>query len=393
MLEYIDKQKELNALCKKLQGAEILSVDTEFIGERTYYPQLALIQIGFKDVAYIVDPVAIKDLSPLKSVLSNNDTVVLMHDGDIDSSILLRACGATVPNLFDTQVAASFSGMPEQIGLVSLVRKVKGKKLSKGQQVTNWLKRPLSKKQLIYAADDVLYLEDIYHYLMRSLKRKKRFKIYQEEMALKREKWASPVDIFARFKKMLNSSRLTVRKREALFRLLTWREETAQTQDKPRRHILSDEAIAALADQLPQKASDLKNLRLVSDKAAKKYEQDIIEICDAVRNMSDERLPARKQTHSNGKRTKSKIPAVKMAMEVLADQAGIAPGLIARSAEIEELCKLAGQSDKMPDLPCFKGWRGRLVGEKLWKFAKGEVVLRIGNNQKSPAVILEDLKK
>ncbi len=389
MPHYVDKQADFEDLCKKLNKAEAIGVDTEFIGEFYYYPKLALVQLAALGEVWLVDPVAIEDMAPLAKPLSREDTTVIMHNAETDLMILNRACGSDVKNLFDTQVAAAFVGMTEQIGLTSLVKRTVGKRLAKGQQVTNWLKRPLSDKQLHYAANDVLYLEKIYKELNSELKKTKRVKYYKEEIKLREKKWLSPVDIDIRFKSMLSSAR-TMRSLEARRGILNWREDTARTKDKPRRHVLSDEAILAIADHMPQSESDLKIIRLVSDKAARRYGKHIVKLCHQYSKIPDERIPSKKTKHHANSRVRSRTPLVKMAMEALAQEAGIAHGLIARASEIQDLCRAAVTQSKPPKLPCLTGWRGRLVGRKLWLFARGEASLRIGLDPNGPAVIMKE---
>lgn len=392
MSTYVDEQKQFSSLCKQLKGTATLAVDTEFVGEYSYYPKLALIQIAAEGEVWIIDPLAIKDLGDLGRILSNEKTTVIVHNGETDLAILDRACKAKAPNLFDTQIAAAFLGMAEQIGLLTLVGRTVGKKLGKGQQVTDWLKRPLTDEQLTYAAADVAYLEAIYKNLFGKLKQSGRLPYFQEELEIKRQRWLSPVDIDSRFKSTLKSAR-TKRQLESRRRLLQWRENTATRHDKPRRHVLSDEGVMAVAAQLPKNSMELKSLRLVSDRAAKRYGDELIALCEKLSKISEERISQPKQRNQGYSRSRSRIPLVKMAMTALAEEAGIAHGLIARSSEIEELCRAASNSGKRPDLPCMQGWRGRLVGNKLWRFARGEATLRIGTRSDGPSIILKEIKE
>jgi ribonuclease D len=391
MSEYIDTPQALHALVERIQNVPALAVDTEFIGEHTYYPRLALIQIADETDIWLVDPVAIEDLSPLGEALSNPNTVVIVHDGETDLNIMIRNCKAQMPNLFDTQLASAFAGLPEHVGLHVLVKHVTGRRLAKGQQVTNWLHRPLSKKQLQYAANDVRYLVRAYLWLKEELERRGRMAYYEEEMARARARWTAQVDLLDRFSKMFSSSRMTLRKHTALLGLLTWREKTAIERDIPRRHVLPDDAVLALADILPQSVQELRNQRMVSDRAVKRYAEELVTLCAEYAQIPETRMPRdSKDETKSGPRTKSRVPIVKMALEVLAEDADIAPGLIARVDEIKELCREAGDRKTPPkNLPCMNGWRYELVGKKLWSFARGEASIRVGLNPGGPAVVLE----
>ncbi len=390
MTHYISDENAFSELCKNLSEFSTLALDTEFIGERTYFPKLALIQMAHAGEVWLIDPLALEDLRPLGEALSRSGLTVIMHDAEIDLQILVRCCGADIRGFFDTQLAASFAGMKESTGLSALVRRFTGKRLSKGQQVTNWLKRPLSEKQLKYAASDVLHLERIHARLAADLERLGRTRILADEIEERRVRWLTPLDVEARFANLLDAPRLTAKRRELLRRLLHWREETAVRQDKPRRHILTDEGLTAIAEQHPAAVSELRGLRLVSERAAKRYGEEILRICDETRELPDDRLKRDPGPRSVNKRTASRVPLVSLAMTILAEEAGIAPGLIARKNEILELCRRAAESPREPDLPMMRGWRGELVGHKLWKFARGEASLRVGTDPNGPAVILEN---
>ncbi len=389
MAIYIDNTNDLKSLCDTLSRATFIALDTEFVGDHSYFPTLALIQIAVNGQTYLIDPLAVKALNGLGEALANPDSKIIVHDGGIDIQILKRATGITLTNVFDTQLAAAFCGLGESVGLSTLIRRLTGQRLSKGQQVSDWLKRPLNDKQLKYAAEDVIHLEEAAQTLSKRLNRLKRWRVFEEEMVLRSTQWTQPINIDARFKKILDKPRLSARQRAALRQLIVWREETAVERNIPRRQVMSDEALIAVCEQQPQSRNDLKNLRLVSDKAVKRYGAILTDICQAARNLPDDHLPNPRRRHSNRERSSSRAPVVKLALEVLATQAGIAPGLVARAEEVEELCRAAAESSRRPDLPSMKGWRGRLVGKKLWDFARGELTLRVGTDPNGPPVLIE----
>ncbi|RJO63848.1 MAG: hypothetical protein C4523_19305 [Myxococcales bacterium] len=389
MITAIDSADALRELCQRLASEPLVAVDTEFVGEHSYYPHLALVQIGVDRDAWLVDPLAAGDLTPLRAVLDSPRTTVLMHDAEIDLQILNRATGARIANLFDTQLAAAFVGLSEAAGLATLVKRVTGKRLAKGQQVTDWLKRPLNEKQRRYAAEDVLYLGQIHRFLSERLTALGRLELFQEEMGQRREHWLLPLDVASRFRKLLESAKLSGGRRQAMEELLRWREKTAQTRNIPRRHVLPDETVLAVALQLPQSVEELQSLRVVSEKAAKRYGDELVALSCALR-AAPEAKEHGEGAPRNGRRVQARAPLVKLALELIAEQAGIAPGLIARADEIEAICRAASQQASPPDLPSLTGWRGRLVGDRLWRVARGELGLRVGLDPKQPPILFEE---
>lgn len=387
---YVATPDDLAVCVKALKSARLIALDTEFVGEHTYYPALALVQLAARGHIWLVDPVALPDLTPLAAPLSNPKITVIMHDAEIDLQVMARASGATLPHPFDTQLAAAFVGLTENTGLASLVATLLGQHLAKGQQVSDWLKRPLSDKQLQYAAVDVLYLEAIYKLLHRRLARLDRMGPLEEEMATRRERWLAPPDLACKFRGMLEGQNLSVRQHAAVAALLSWRETTAQTRNIPRRHVLHDDTLMLIALGLPASYDELKGFRQVPEKAVKRYGEEILRLCREALALPDERRPLPRQRRLDGEGVAARMPFVKMAAEALANEAHIASGLIARAKELEELCRYSRHQATPPDLPALMGWRGELVGKRLWRFARGECALRLGVDPKGPAIVLED---
>ncbi|MBD3669210.1 MAG: ribonuclease D, partial [Gammaproteobacteria bacterium] len=171
---YVDTQATLDELCAQLSGSQWLTLDTEFIREETYYPQLCLIQIGNDDVIACVDPIALDDLSPLLDLLYRDDITKVLHAARQDMEIFHKLRGHPPGNLFDTQIAATLLGQGDQIGYGNLVKAMLDVELDKAHSRTDWSKRPLSPEQLEYAADDVRYLRDIYKQQLTQLKQMNR---------------------------------------------------------------------------------------------------------------------------------------------------------------------------------------------------------------------------
>ena len=391
MYTYIETPEALEKLVRELADADCIAIDTEFISERSYTPRLALIQLAAKHRVFLVDPVALPDLHALGPVLSSPDRVVVVHNGEVDCRLLYQSAGATLPRLFDTQLAAAFVGLPEGTGLAVLVRHFANARVAKGQQVTDWLRRPLTEAQLGYAANDVRHLERIYQRLHARLVRSRRVGIYEEELAARRQKWEQIGEPNARFKKILASSHMTERRKRALLDLWAWRDGVAEARDLPRQQIMGDDVLTALAEALPKNISDLMGLRLVPEKIKNRHGEAIVSACASALELPDTPLPKEEAPPLDDPKSSARAKLVKLALEVLAVEVGIAPGLIARAEEAETLSRAAGQGETLPELPCLEGWRGRLVGKKLWDFARGRKSLRLNPERKGPTVLLEDV--
>jgi len=181
---YIDNEQSLEEACAALAKAPMLCVDTEFHRESTYFAEFALIQVASREVCYLIDPLAIKDLAPLWKVILDPAILKVFHAARQDVEIIVNKTGQLPLPLFDTQVAAALLGYGLQVGFGNLVQKVVGKTLPKGESFTNWMKRPLTSDQLTYAADDVIYLIPVYQHLSEQLQATKRSDWLDEEQGV-----------------------------------------------------------------------------------------------------------------------------------------------------------------------------------------------------------------
>src|SRR5690554_3174207 len=178
---YIDSDDALLQFCNAVQGSKWLAIDTEFLREKTYYPQLCLIQLANDDVIACVDPLAINNLKPLLDLLYHPEITLVFHAARQDLELLYLLQNALPKNLFDTQLAATFLGDGDQIGYGNLVKQRLGVNLDKAHSRADWMQRPLSKEQLEYAADDVRYLRELYHQMSADLEKQQRSEWLKED--------------------------------------------------------------------------------------------------------------------------------------------------------------------------------------------------------------------
>ncbi|MEN2495156.1 MAG: Ribonuclease D [Hyphomicrobiaceae bacterium hypho_1] len=263
-MRLITNTEQLHKACIALSQHDYVTVDTEFLREQTFWPQLCLIQIAGPNHEFIVDPLAEGiSLDVFYDLMANNKVVKVFHSGRQDIEIIFTKAGLIPEPMFDTQIAAMVCGFGEAIGYVNLVKRISGIDLDKGARFTDWSNRPLSDKQLSYALADVTYLREIYTYLLSELKVSGRSDWLIEEMTTLTSTTTyqtPPEDAWKRLKMRVKDKRSLA----ILMELAAWRETLAQTQDLPRNRILRDEALYDIAIQAPTTIEKLGKLRSIN---------------------------------------------------------------------------------------------------------------------------------
>ena len=264
IMRVVTDTKELEQACSALAEHAYVTVDTEFLREQTFWPELCLIQMAGPSDELIVDPLASNiDLTPFFELMNNPSTVKVFHAGRQDVEIIYAKTRSIPTPLFDTQIAAMVCGFGESVGYVNLVKKILNVDLDKGARFTDWSKRPLSQTQLEYALGDVTHLRDVYHHLVSELASTNRSHWLTEEMAVLEapETYVTePEKAWKRLKMRVKSKRALA----ILMELAAWRETLAQSQDIPRNRILRDDALYDIANQAPSTPDKLGDLRTLS---------------------------------------------------------------------------------------------------------------------------------
>ena len=373
-MSVITDSGEVAALCKRLAKAEYITVDTEFMRERTYWSQLCLIQLAGPDEAAAIDPLAPgMDLSPLFALLQNEKVLKVFHAARQDLEIFHHLTGTVPHPVFDTQVAAMVCGFGDQVSYEILARKLAGASIDKDSRFTDWARRPLTDKQVDYALADVTHLRKAYEKIRAMLDKNGRAAWIEEEMAV----LTSPStyqteagDAWQRIKIKGRKPRIMAVLRE----LAAWREETAQKRDVPRQRVVKDDAIAQIAIQQPASADDLERVRLVPHGFSRS--EDGKAIVEAVKRglaVPKEDLP--RVDHGSGK-PENQAPAalidlLKVLVRARCEAEGIAPRLVANMAEVERFAS----DDDDPDNPLRHGWRYDLFGKDAERLKRGELAL------------------
>ncbi|WP_132533955.1 ribonuclease D [Rhizobium sp. PP-F2F-G48] len=369
----IDTTAALQAACDTLATAPYLTIDTEFLRETTFWPQLCLIQMAGPDIAVIVDPLAKGlDLAPFFALMANPDIIKVFHAARQDIEIIFHLGGLIPHPIFDTQVAAMVCGFGDSVSYDQLVSRIKGEHIDKSSRFTDWSRRPLTDKQLDYALADVTHLRDVYHHLKAELEREGRSLWLTEEMAVleSRETYdMHPDDAWQRLKMRLKKPiELAV-----LQRIAAWREREARSRNVPRGRVLKDDALYEIAQQQPKDAEAMSRLRTVP----KGWERSsaggaIIEAVNealALPKADMPRLPRQNQTSEGAA---AAIELLKVLLKLVAEKQGVAAKIIANSEDIE---RIASEGEKA-DVGALKGWRRELFGEIALKLINGDVALR-----------------
>lgn len=355
----VTRPEQLDAAIFRLQGARRFAIDTEFMRERTYHPQLCLVQVASDTDCYLVDPLAGLDLSPLFEALADRAKPKILHAARQDLEVMLNAGGSLPGPVFDTQVAAALLGLPPQVGYADLVARQLGHSIDKGQTRTDWSRRPLTDAQLAYAADDVHHLLDLHRELAQALEAKDRSGWHAEDcMALEDPELYRTLPSQA-WRRLKGIGRMRPAEQAAARALAEWRETRAMTSDKPRGWILKDEALLALASLAPSEVAELAQVRAVPPAVARKRGDELIALIQAARaSAADIPTPPTLQ-----KPTSEQNREIARLQQLVRDEAavlGISAEVLATRRDVEALV-LGPRKDSA----VLRGWRHEVIGQRL----------------------------
>jgi ribonuclease D len=342
------------------------ALDTEFHRERTYFAQLALLQLAAGDEVVVVDPLVV-DVAPLAALL-RSDALCIMHAASQDLEILERACGVGPAQLIDTQVAAGFVGLGSP-GLGVLLQRRLGVHLPKADRLTDWLRRPLSDDAVTYAAADVAYLDALWDSLRVDLEHRGRLGWVVGECDTMRERFHEPADPDVAWWRIKEARRLKGRARGVAQAVAAWRERRARELDRPVRHVLPDLAVVAIAERPPRTRADLSRVRGLDGRHLKSGAADELMVAvKAGADLSEDelRLPPRDGVDSTYR------PAVTLAsawVSQLCRDAELDASLVATRADIEALVR-GDDSSRL-----LSGWRAEVAGHPVQDLLQGTAAL------------------
>ncbi len=375
----ITEQKELDALCARLSGEEFITIDTEFLREKTYYPKLCLVQVcGPDGNAAAIDPLeGDLDLSPLFALLENEKVLKIFHAARQDLEIFFHMTGKVVHPFFDTQIAAMVLGHGEQVGYEALVRNITGAQIDKSVQFTNWAHRPLSAKQIDYALGDVIHLLEIYRKLAADLEGRGRTSWVFEEEAILEDPATYENDPEETWKRI--KIRSPKPKTLAILKALSaWRERRAQDRDIPKSWVMRDETLADMAAQAPKDADGLKKIRGMSaDLASGHVGKDILKVIKEAAATPKEDWPQAVKKKPLPPTTAAVVDALKMLLKIQCGMSDVAAKLVASADDLEEIA-VKGEN---ADVPALKGWRREVFGEAALQFKQGKLAIGLKDSK------------
>jgi ribonuclease D len=380
-MKIVSTTDDLARACAEIAQHPFVTVDTEFLRETTFWPELCLLQMACPGDAYIVDVLAIGlRLDPFFELMSNPKVVKVFHAARQDIEIIFNL-GGLIPNpIFDTQVAAMVCGYGDSISYDQLVYRITSERVDKSSRFTDWKRRPLSQKQLEYALADVTHLRDVYQSIKANLEEQGRSDWVAEEMDIltSRETYDLPPE------QAWQRLKLRVRKpREfALMKLIAaWRENMARQHNVPRGRIIKDEAIYEICAHPPQSLADLSELRGLArgfDKG--RYGSEMLALVKTALAMPKSQLPELPQPRQAPEGTGAATEMLKVLLKLIVEKHGVAAKIIATVDDLERIA-----ADDTADVPALKGWRRQLFGKAALKLKNGGLAL--GFNGKSVTLI------
>jgi ribonuclease D len=389
----ITEPKELEELCRSLETPEQIGIDTEFVSEDTYYPELCLIQVATRDQMAVIDAAAIPDLTPFWKVLAEGDHVTVLHAGREELNFMLRAVGKLPRKLFDVQLAAGFCSHEYPSAYGSLVNKFLGFQPAKGEQRTDWRQRPLTNAQINYALEDVRHLLPLSDRLEKILHKSDRRAWYDEELA----SWQTEVvDASSRkdWRRVSGIGKLGPQGLAIVRELWHWRQQEAQQRNRPQRRILRDDLIVEMAKRKvdsPQRVLAIRGL----EHGSLKKKADELAAC--VRRGLENPV----ERESSGGR-KPAPPQLSLLAQFLAPalasvcrHAEVAASMVGTASDVRELVayRLGYQREEEDCLPTLAtGWRQELVGKLIEELLDGKKSIRITNAKHADPLAFDDVR-
>jgi len=368
--QLIDTAAEVKDVCARILARGRVAVDTEFIWERTYYPNLGIVQLALdENEGWLLDMPALQgQLDPLAEILADAAVEKIFHDAKQDLTILRLATGAYPKNIFDTRLAAGFIGPSATLSLLDSCALFAGLTLEKGETRSNWLQRPLTDRQYQYALDDVLFLPLIRDKIMTRAEVLNRGNWLREELKIydNPEIYDDP-PLDTVYTKVKGAARLSRKELAVLVKLAAWRETEARRQNRPRRHIIPDDPLLELSQKQPTDFNLLKESCGLSPRAGQRYGKALLKVIAAGVQTTAGNYPESRKRSRNAENAEQ----IRKVMELITARARtdeLDPTLIATRKEVEKI--LVSPNPLAADIPLLRGWRFKLVGEEILQMLK-----------------------
>ncbi len=373
----ITTTEALSALCERLRAEEFVTVDTEFMRERTYWPELCVVQLaGTAEVAVVDAEAPGLDLAPLGALLADTAVQKVFHAARQDVEIFVMKFGDVPRPLFDTQIAAMVAGFGDQVGYDALVSALAGGSIDKAHRFSDWSARPLSASQITYAAADVTYLREVYTKLCMRLEQDGRLEWVAEEMAELADPAtyrADPEAMWERLRARSNNRRFL----GVLRALAAWREREAQRVNIPRQRLLKDEALMEIAASAPTTPEALSRARGISRGFAEgRTGTSLLAAIAAASELPESALPEVPRGRDGGRPSPALVSLLKVLLAAKCEHHHVAARLVASSDDIDRLA-----AEDAPDIAALHGWRREVFGEDALALKEGRVALGVAGRR------------
>ena len=369
----ITKTADLDALCARLRTERFVTVDTEFMRERTYWPELCVVQLAGDHEVAVVDTMAPGiELASLGALLADPAVVKVFHACRQDIEIFVQLFGAVPQPLFDSQVAAMVAGFGDQVGYDALVAALTGGHIDKAHRFSDWAARPLSPAQITYAAADVTHLRGVYEKLTARLENDSRLEWVGEEMAALADPAtyiADPEQMWERLRPRTNNRRLL----GVLRAIAAWREREAQRSNVPRGRMLKDEALLEIAAIAPDTIDALGRARGISRGFAEgRMGTSLLAAIAEAKALPDDAMPLAPSQRDGPKASPALVALLKVLLATKCEQHHVAAKLVANSDDIDRLA-----TEDTPDIPTLHGWRHDIFGADAIALKAGTIALGV----------------
>lgn len=381
--QVITRRSDLEDLVSGLLGEDAVALDTEFHGEKRYWPDLFLVQISGSAGPVAIDPLEISDLSALGELVSSSGTVKVIHSSRNDIEVLMHHLGVQFSSVFDTQLAAAFLGFERQPSLSKLVKAECGLYPKKGHTLSDWSIRPLGEDQLEYALDDVRYLLDIYRNQMARLTESGRLEWYREEAEYLTDPATYGGSVGRMFKKIRSRSKIRKNRLGVLWALLNWREKAAMEINKPRNFVARDHVVGAIAAMAPGNMKSLSSLRGIQDGFISRWGQEVLDAVRKAMKDPDQGYPDIPRHHARpGVSARRDILRIFLKQESC--RLGISPELLLSRDLIAALANDPPTTEEeLYAIDELSGWRKKALGRELVSLLSGRLALKLSSSGES----------
>lgn len=375
-IQYIDTPGQLATLCEQIKKEPWLALDTEFLREKTYYPKFCLLQIATPEWVACIDPIALPQLESLFDAIYNPAIVKVFHSCRQDLEIFFQWTGKLPSPIFDTQVAAPLLGFQDNPGYAMLVSSLLSVNLNKAHTRADWSKRPLTEAELEYAADDVIYLCQIYQIMVQKLTALGRIDWLKNDFAELTNPALYKVDPETAWFKIKGKNKLTGKQLSIIQTLAQWREKIAQAEDRPKSWLLRDELLFDLAKLQPETVQELANVRGINERSVNRYGKELCQLITAAKNRPPVPLHEKDRSAKKSQQEEAILDILTALVRVRAEENALNPTILASRKDLEEL--LSNGDDECPLL---HGWRYTMAGKELLGLLKGELLLGIDSDK------------